>query len=285
MRVVKGAFTAMITPFLENGEIDWPGVARLIAWHESNGMDGVVLAGTNGEGPSLTAVEKRDLVRFGVEHAGEMKVILGAGTCSLPEAIWLTSQAEKAGAFASLVLPPFYFAATDEGIAAWFSGLLSESSLPCIIYNFPQTTGITLQPNLIERLFSQFEHCVGVKDSSGSRELLNGYLSAAAGERSVLVGNETLILESMRRGGAGTISGLANSFPRLISRQVKEQTEVLQALIDDVAANVKRHPQPAVHKSILKARGLPAGSVRPPLVPLSNDAEAEATGFASEFGF
>ncbi|MBA3725346.1 MAG: dihydrodipicolinate synthase family protein, partial [Armatimonadetes bacterium] len=92
--MLSGAFTAIVTPFAEDGSIDYPAFARLLAWHEAEGMDGVVAAGTNGEGPSLSAPEKRDLVSFAVQHAGKLSVIAGLGTCAITEAIWLSNQAQ-----------------------------------------------------------------------------------------------------------------------------------------------------------------------------------------------
>lgn len=281
--MISGAYTALVTPFGPDGEIDYPAVARLLAWHESEGMTGVVVAGTNGEGPSLSAVEKRDLVAFACKHAGSLQVLLGAGTCSLPEARWLCRQAANAGAAAALVLPPFYFKAEERGIEAWFSALLAGSDLPIVIYNFPQTTGITLSPALVSRLF-EFESAVGIKDSSGDRGLMEAYLEhARAAGRAMLVGDERLLLDCLAGGGSGTISGLANSFPRLISRQVEERSEALQSLINDAAANVKKHPTPAVHKVILNRRGLPGGLVRPPLVDLGEASRAEVYGFLERF--
>jgi 4-hydroxy-tetrahydrodipicolinate synthase len=283
--MISGAFTALVTPFNATGEVDFPGLARLLAWHEASGMDGVVVAGTNGEGPSLSSVEKRDTLRFAVEHAGKLKVILGAGTCSITEAIWLSQQAQKAGAIASLMLPPFYFNATDRGLLAWFTQLLSNCDLPCVVYNFPKTTGITISPALLESLFA-FDHCVGIKDSSGDLAQLNAYLSVASGHnRSVLVGDERLLLHSLSSGGSGTISGLANTFPVLVSRQVRERSDVLQSVMNQAVENVKKHPQPAVHKAILSHRGLPAGQVRAPLEPISEDARTEVLAFVDSFGF
>lgn len=283
--MISGAYTALVTPFGADGEIDYPGVARLLAWHESEGMTGVVVAGTNGEGQSLSAVEKRDLIAFACKHAGNPQVLLGAGTCSLPEARWLCKQAGNAGAVAALVLPPFYFKAEERGIEKWFTELIAGSDLPIVVYNFPQTTGITLSPALIGRLF-ELERAVGIKDSSGNRELMEAYLEQArVAGRAMLVGDERLLLGCLAGGGSGTISGIANSFPRLISRQVSERSEALQALIDEAAANVKKHPTPAVHKSILDRRGLPGGPVRPPLVDLAEDARAEVYGFVDRFGF
>ncbi|MFN8138548.1 MAG: dihydrodipicolinate synthase family protein [Fimbriimonadales bacterium] len=284
--MLTGAFTAMVTPFDQHGEIDWPGVAKLLAYNEASGMTGVVVAGSNGEGPSLSAVEKRDLVKCAVEHAGKLKIILGAGTCSLPEAVWLCGQAQKCGAIGALVLPPFYFNASPSGIETWFRSLLSSVELPVIVYNFPQSTRAELGAEMIAGLFDSFGNCIGVKDSSGSEQSMLDYLAVAAPRsRSVFVGNETLILKCLQNGGGGTISGLANSFPVLISRQVNEKSEALQALIGEGFANVKKHPQPAVHKAILDSRGLPGGPLRPPLEPLSLEAAAEVTAYAATFGF
>ncbi len=283
--MISGAFTALITPFDATGEVDYPGFARLLAWHEAAGMDGVVIAGTNGEGPSLSSVEKRDALRFAVEHAGKLKVILGGGTCSITEAVWLSEQAQKAGAIATLMLPPFYFNATERGLFAWFNQLLSNCDLPCIVYNFPKTTGVTISSALLESLF-EFEHCVGIKDSSGDLAQLNAYLSVALRhDRVVLVGDERLLLHSLSSGGSGTISGLANTFPVLVSRQVREQSDALQSLMNQAVENIKKHPQPAVHKAILNHRGLPGGQVRPPLEPISEDAQTEVLAFVDSFGF
>ena len=281
----SGAYTALITPLCPDGEIDYPGVARLIAWHESEGMDGVVIAGTNGEGPSLSAVEKRDLTRFAVEHAGKLKIVFGAGTCSLPEAIWLCNQAEKSGAVAALVLPPFYFAATEAGIEEWFTKLVENVKISVILYNFPKSTKVSLSPDLVGRLL-QLERVIGIKDSSGDPETLTAYLAKATPiSKSVFVGDERLLLSCLSRGGAGTISGLANSFPRLVARQVAERTETLQALIDEAVENVKCHPQPAIHKAILDHKGLPGGQVRPPLVPVTEEQKSSAINFVKRFGF
>lgn len=281
----SGAYTALVTPFGNDGEIDYPGVARLLAWHESEGMDGVVIAGTNGEGPSLSAIEKRDLTKFAVSHAGSLKIIFGAGTCSLPEAIWLCNQAEKSGAVAALVLPPFYFSPTESGIEQWFTSLVDNTKIPVILYNFPKPTKITLSPHMVGRLLTQ-DRIIGIKDSSGDEGYLNDCLAETVPKsKSMLVGDERLLLTCLKQGGSGTISGLANSFPRLVSRQVAEQTDTMQTLINEAVANVKCHPQPAVHKAILNHKGLPGGRVRLPLVDLDEAAKQAALDFVNRFGF
>lgn len=284
--MLAGAFTALITPFTSSGDIDYPALARLLAWHESEGMDGIVVGGTNGEGPSLSAVEKRDLVRFAKEHGGNLRVIVGLSTCSTAEAVWISEQGRKAGAEASLALPPFYFRAVAEsGIEAWFRQILSASPLPCILYNFPKMTGFAFSKELLQRLFA-VAHVVGIKESSGSMESLAEFAEVARESgKAIFVGDERLLLECLSHGGSGTISGLANSFPKLVSRAFKERSAAMQALVVEASDNVKKHPQPAVHKFILSTKGLPGGVVRPPLEDLRPAACEEVRAFVESFGF
>ena len=280
-----GSFVALVTPFTPLGTIDFPAVARLLAYHESAGTTGVVLAGTNGEGVSLSGPEKRELVEFAVQHAGGLDVVCGLATCSLTEAIWLSKRALEAGAIASLAMPPFYFrGATEEGIEAWLRELLSGSSLPCILYNFPANVGFPLSANLVRRLFAT-EHVVGIKDSSGDRGSLNGYLETAQEfGKQVFVGDERLISECLSGGGSGTVSGLANSYPRLVSRVANGDSE-LQPIVDGAHAAIKKHPQPAVHKYVLACRGLQGGMLRPPLTDIDDAAKREVAMFVETFGW
>ena len=279
-----GSFVALITPFTPLGTIDFPAVARLLAYHENAGTTGVVLAGTNGEGVSLSGPEKRDLVEFAVQHAGGLDVVCGLATCSLTEAIWLSKRAHEAGAIASLAMPPFYFKAAEEGIEAWCLALLEASPLPCILYNFPANVGFALSPELVGRLF-ETEHVMGIKDSSGDRASLSAYLGVAEQHgKQVFVGDERLITECLKNGGSGTVSGLANSYPRLVGRLANGDAQ-LQTCVDEAYAAIKKHAQPAVHKHVLKCRGLPGGQLRPPLVDIDDAAKREVTMFVETFGW
>ena len=282
----SGSFVAMVTPFTPMGGIDWPAVARLLAYHESRGTSGVVVAGTNGEGVSLSGPEKRELVEFCVEHSNGLDVVCGLATCSLTEATWLARRAHEAGAAASLVMPPFYFrAASEAGIEAWFKEVIAASPLPCILYNFPQNTGITLGEGLVGRLF-KLPGVIGIKDSSGDVASLETYLQLGAEHgKKVLVGDERLIKKCLDGGGAGTVSGLANSYPRLVSRMANEGTDEIQTMVNQAYAAIKKHPQPAVHKYVLGCRGLPTSGLRPPLEPISDVAKREVSLFIETFGW
>ena len=282
----SGSYVALVTPFTPLGGIDLPAVARLLAHHEASSSTGVVLAGTNGEGVSLSGPEKRELVEFAVQHAGGLDVVCGLATCSITEAVWLSRRAQEAGAVASLAMPPFYFrSASEEGIEIWYRLLLEGSALPCILYNFPANVGFALSPGLVSRLF-ETEHVIGIKDSSGDPASLAGYLEAAGPfGKQVFVGDERLILDCLRGGGSGTVSGLANSYARLVARLANEGTEELQSVVNEAYAAIKKHPQPAVHKHVLACRGLPGGQLRPPLVELKEAAKREVAMFVETFGW
>lgn len=267
----SGCYPAAVTPFRADGEIDQPGMARLLAWFQSHGCSGVVLAGTNGEGPSLSAVEKRDLLRAMMPVRGSLNLILGVATPSLSEAVWSCKQAAKIGAAAALVMAPSYFRdVAEEGIRAWFTNLMDQSDLPILVYNFPQRTGITLSPELMARL-GEHGRMAGAKDSSGVVENIEGYASALPG-KALFMGNETLLLQALAAGWTGTISGAANVLPGWLSQIValwsddREQAEIKFKLIVPALEALRKLSQPAVNKAVLARLGLlDSGRVRLPL--------------------
>ena len=268
-----GCYPASVTPFRADGETDHPGMARLLAWFESQGCTGAVIAGTNGEGPSLAAVEKRDLLRAMMPVRGKLDLILGIATPSLSEAIWCCKQAAKIGATAALVMPPGYFrTASEEGIYGWFMALMDAADLPVLIYNFPQNTGIPISASLLARL-STHERMAGAKDSSGEAANIASYAEALPG-KALFVGNETLLLDALRAGWSGTISGAANCIPGWLSQVVglwhagdREQAEIKFKLILGAIETFRKSPQPATNKALLQRLGiLDSGRLRLPLV-------------------
>lgn len=248
-----------MTPFGPDGAVDSVSLARLLARFESAGCAGVVLAGTNGEGPSLSAVEKRDMLRAAATARGSLKLVLGIATPSLHEAEWLAAQSGKAGADAVLAMPPSYFrSVTDDGVASWFLSLADASPVPLLVYNYPKMTRIRLGPEMVARLAAH-PNVTGFKDSSGERENLVSYREAA-GDRLLFVGDETLLLEALRAGWTGTISGAANLVPEWLARLVGEwvsgsqsQSETLFEVVLPVVEAVRGSSQPATNKAVLHA--------------------------------
>lgn len=278
-----GVYPASVTPFDSKGLVDLAAMARLLAFFDAEGCRGAVLAGTNGEGPSLSAVEKRDLIRGSLPLRGKLDLVLGIATPSIEEAVWLAKQA--ADAKAVLVMPPGYFRnASEEGVAAWFEALLDRTPSPVLVYNFPKMTGITLTAELVARL-GRHEKMVGVKDSSGDRGNLVPYRQALTRpDQHLFVGDENLLIEALDAGWSGTISGLANVMPRMLAAIVDdhaagrlESARTKFALIEPALREIRRFPQPSTHKSALHRLGiLPSGAMRLPLLEAPPDAaEAE----------
>ena len=272
-----GCYPAAVTPMLPSGEIDQPGMARLLAWFESKGCAGAVIAGTNGEGPSLAAVEKRDLLRAMIPVRGKLDLILGIATPSISEALWSCSQAAKAGAAAALVMPPSYFReATPQGLHDWFERLLDGAGLPILIYNFPQRTGITLDGEFLSQ-FAQHPNLAGAKDSSGSAENLQGYARALPG-KALFVGNETLLIQALQEGWTGTISGAANVVTTWLAQVVElwhsgnhDRAQLKFQMVFPALEAIRKMPQPAANKAMLAKLGIiDSPAVRLPLTTMDD---------------
>jgi 4-hydroxy-tetrahydrodipicolinate synthase len=285
-----GVYPASVTPMDKDGKVDLPAVPRLLAHFRAEGCMGVVLGGTNGEGPSLSAVEKRDLIRVAAPTFPDFKVIAGIATPSLSEAVWLAEQALKAGAAAGLVMAPGYFRdAPEEGILQWFEKLFDSTGLPILVYNFPQRTGFTHTSEGMARL-ANHPRMVGLKDSSGEVSNLSGYASAIP-DKLKFVGNELLLIDALDHGWTGTISGAANCIPSWLAAIVtdweKGNRESARAKFRLVAPKIealRRVSQPAANKSVLHRMGiLGSPSVRLPLTNMPEEALqpllAEMQGF------
>ncbi|CAN5371068.1 hypothetical protein BH11ARM1_BH11ARM1_02320 [soil metagenome] len=248
----RGVYPAAVTPFDASGKIDYPSLARLIAWFATTGCKGLVVAGTNGEGPSLSAFEKKELINQTVALAKPfgLESVLGIATPSLDEAIWLSKQAANAGAVATLLMPPSYFREVDEsGLEKWFKAVMDASPIPVLIYNLPKRTGFELSANLLGRL-SQHDQYLGTKDSSGTHANLAAY-RAATGEKLLYVGDETLLLDALKAGWTGTISGAANAVPHWLSEIVTSESPTKFEYLLPALKALRSLPQPASNKTIL----------------------------------
>jgi dihydrodipicolinate synthase/N-acetylneuraminate lyase len=274
----RGVMPACVTPFDQDGQVDEVGLAKLLAYFLANGCSGVVVAGTNGEGPSLSAVEKRDLVRSAV-RLGDLPVILGIATPSLTEATWLCAQAGKSGAAGVLVMAPGYFRnASESGVIGWFRAVAESSPVPVIAYNFPKFTGFTFTEAVVTEL-ATMPNVVGFKDSSGERENLAMFRRAAP-DKSLLVGDETLLWDALSAGWSGSISGAANLVPGWLSRVVEEKNESVFQTILRVVESIRKGPQPAMNKAVLAEwEIIRSGAVR---LPLEEADGAELAGLIQE---
>jgi len=264
-----GIYSALVTPMTPDSSLDTAGMVRLLSHARFMALPGVVIAGSTGEGPSLAAVEKRDLVRIACSNHPELKVIIGIATASIVEAVWLAEQSRKAGAIAGLVMPPAYFReADDDAIADWYEELFRRTTLPILIYNFPLRSGRPISPELLYRL-SYWDQCIGVKDSSGDPTNLQSFREVIPTGKSLLVGDERLLLRAKEAGWTGSISGASNVLGHWL--QTIWDTPVLQgqeklSLIIPALDTLRKASLPSIAKSILRDMGIvDCAQVRLPL--------------------
>lgn len=267
---------AAVTPFLADGGIDFVSMARLLAYFDAGGCDSVVVGGTNGEGPLLSAVERRDLCKEACRAAGPLRVWLGTASESLPEIVWLAKQASNAGAAGLLLLPPRYFGDPgEESLALWFESILDQSEIPCLVYNIPQKSGYGLSASLLKRLANHPQFS-GVKDASGQPGNLTSFRAVLGEEHDLLFGDSHPFPQAMEAGWTGTISGAANIVPHWFVQIFREWNDpdrresslVKYELLGRILELVRQGPQPALNKAVLREFGvLESDAMRLPLSP------------------
>ncbi|AIQ53273.1 4-hydroxy-tetrahydrodipicolinate synthase [Paenibacillus sp. FSL R7-0331] len=269
--------TAMVTPFDGDGEINWEATSRLVDYLiEEQKSEALVVCGTTGESPTLTDEEKLRLFSFVRDRAdGRCKIIAGTGTNSTRHSIHLTREAEKIGVDGVLLVVPYYNKPNQEGLFQHFSAIAGSTSLPCILYNVPGRTGVSMSAATTLRL-AEVPNIVATKECA-SVDQITLIASACPEDFHVYTGDDSAGLATLAVGGHGIISVAGH----IIGSQM---SEMIQAYL---AGNVKRAgelhrqlfpvfkglfecpqplPNPAAVKYALSLRGIDAGSVRLPLV-------------------
>lgn len=279
-----GTYTAIVTPFL-NGQIDEPALARLIKAQIKGGVDGVVPVGTTGESPTLDYEEHIRVIALTVKYAaGKVKVVAGTGGNSTKEAIYLTLEAEKAGADASLQVAPYYNKPTQEGLYQHFRAVADATKLPIILYSIPGRCGVEIAIETVVRLAADCKNVIGIKEAGGNADRVS-QLRAAVGEKfTILSGDDALTLPFMAVGAQGVVSVASNVIPKEVSHMVKafaigkpqvalKLHRKFYPLFKDLF--IETNPTPV--KTALAALGMMSEEVRLPLVPLSDKSRAVLT--------
>jgi 4-hydroxy-tetrahydrodipicolinate synthase len=210
----SGTYTAIVTPFQADGQIDYDAFRTLIGAQADAGVDGIVPVGTTGESPTLSFEENKRLIDVAVDACrGRMKVIAGSGANSTAEAIDLTRHAIAAGADATLQVTPYYNKPNQEGLVRHFSSV-ADLGLPVVLYNIPGRTGREIAVETVETL-SKHPGIVAVKEAGGSVDRVSAILSRCP--IAVLSGDDALTFPMMAVGAKGVISVASNVVPRLVT--------------------------------------------------------------------
>lgn len=292
MAIFKGAAVAIVTPFTENREINYPKLAELLDNQIANGTDAIVICGTTGEASTLTHEEHLDAIKFAVEHVkGRVPVIAGTGSNCTETAIYLSQEAEKYGADALLLVTPYYNKATQKGLIAHFTAIANSVKLPVILYNVPGRTGCNIQPETAVALAKNVENIVAIKEASGNISQVAKLMQLADGCIDLYSGNDDQVVPLLALGGLGVISVLSNVAPRqthdLVAKFLEGDVEgscqiQLKAipLVDQLFCEV--NPIPV--KAALNLMGWEVGPLRMPLTEMEPEHQANLRRAMIDFG-
>ena len=267
--------TAMVTPFTEDGVLDLDGAARLAAWLVANGNEGLVVAGTTGESPTLTHSEQAELVAA-VVAAVDVPVVAGAGSNDTRAAIDLTERCTRAGADGILHVAGYYNRPSQAGLDTHFRHCAAATDLPVIIYDIPGRTGRKVATETLVRLAYEVPNIVGLKDAAGSPAETARLLEMAPDGFEVYSGDDSLTLPLMSIGAVGVIGvathwagrEMAAMFDAFESGRVAEAAAINRRLLDSYDFETgDTAPNPVLTKCMMRVLGLPAGPCRLPMGP------------------
>lgn len=273
--------TAMVTPFNSEGQIDFQKVTEVVNHLIATGTDGIVVAGTTGESPTLTSEEKLSLYKHVVEVAnGRVPVIAGTGSNNTYASIEATKQAEETGVDGIMLVTPYYNKPNQEGMYQHFKAIAEATKLPVMLYNIPGRSATGLTVDTVVRL-SKIPNIVCIKEASGDLEAMAQIIEQTDEDFVLYSGDDSITLPVLAIGGVGVVSVAAH----VIGNEMKEMIDqFLQGKHQEAAALHRKllpvmealfaAPSPVPVKTALSMLGIDVGSVRLPLVPLT-DSEYE----------
>ena len=279
--VLRGCGTALVTPFLPDGSVDYEAYASLVDRQVAAGVHFLVPLGTTGETPTLSDGEKTAVFQLVKEHAKGLPLMPGVGTNSLSGTLANIRLMEPLGPAALLVVVPYYNKPTQQGLYEYYKAVASETDLPVIIYNVPGRTGANILPDTVLRLAADVPNIRGIKEASGNFSQVSDLVRRIPEGFAVLGGDDDMTLAYMAAGAHGVISVASNVAPA----EVTQMVEALQR--DDLAAARRLHQRlfplfkacfaesnPGPAKAALAQLGLCGNVLRLPLVPVTESTEA-----------
>lgn len=270
--IFRGSGVALVTPFLENGDIDYLGLEELLNFHLNNSTDAIVITGTTGEASTMTDEEQLSVIKKCVEVIdGKIPVIAGTGTNNTLASAQFSKEVSNSGVDALLVVTPYYNKANVEGLYQHFKTIAEDSSKPIILYNVPSRTAVPIPVDMVLKL-SKIDNIVGIKDATGDLAYTVALRSALPEDFAIYSGNDDVVVPLLSVGGDGVISVSANICPQETHdmcqayfdgdfEKAKDLQLKLFPLIDSLFVEV--NPIPV--KEALNQMGLPGGTYRLPL--------------------
>jgi 4-hydroxy-tetrahydrodipicolinate synthase len=279
MSIFKGAATALITPFNPDGSVNYEELRRLLDKQIADGIDAFVICGTTGEASTLSHEEHIEVIRVACEHVnGRVPVIAGTGSNSTETAIYLSKEAEKAGADAVLLVSPYYNKSTQKGLYEHFADTAKAINIPALLYNIQGRTGVNIAPSTIAKLAKDIPNIVGVKEASGNISQVAEIAKLCGPDFDIYSGNDDQVVPLLSLGGKGVISVASHVIPKEMSRMVhaflegnvKEALDLQLKYLDLMhALFIEVNPIPV--KEAMNMMGFAAGPFRKPLVPMEDE--------------
>ena len=275
---MKGLGTALVTPFLENGDIDYNALSTLIEHQIVGGTDYLVVLGTTSEVPTLTHTEQDRIIAHVVKQvAGRLPLVLGIGGNSTAAVVARITELKDtlAAHFAAILsVTPYYNRPQQEGLYLHFSEVAKASPVPVILYNVPKRTGVNLLPETTRRIYDTHpEKIMGIKEACGSVEQFCETVQLSQGDFAVISGDDDLAYEMVKSGGAGLISVASNAWPKEMKQIVSEKDAMMQSKMGHRIHLLFVEGNPSGIKTVLTEMGMIKNVLRLPMVPCTENTQ------------
>lgn len=274
--MINGSIVALITPFNENGDVNYIRLRELVRWHMEEGTDGILVLGTTGETPALSEEEQDEIVRVTLDEAkGKLPVIANSGSNNTEKSLAKSVKYEAMGADGLLVITPYYNKPNSSGMREHFTRIADSVNIPIYMYNVPSRTGICIKPEDVAFL-AKHENIAGIKEASGDMSYVAKLSTLISDDFSIYSGNDDITIALMSMGAAGTVSVWANLMPAKVHEMTKAY---LEGRIDEAkkiqlknlnlinALFCETNPVPI--KEMMNLAGMNVGSCRLPLGSIS----------------
>ena len=289
--MIQGSIVALITPFNEDGSVNYDRLRELVDWHIEEGTDAILALGTTAETPTLTMKEEDEIARIVIEQtAGRVPVIVGSGSNNTMMAVEQSLKFQEMGADALLVITPYYNKTSKAGMVYHFTQVADAVDIPVYVYNVPGRTGVSITYEALAEI-SQHKNIVGIKEARGDMSLVSKFAKLINENFNVYSGNDDINLPILSVGGAGVISVLANILPKetheLAMAYISGDTDKARAMqmkyLDFInALFIETNPIPI--KEAMNMVGLNVGGYRMPLCPMADDTRAVLRGEMEKLG-
>ncbi len=292
MAIFKGAGVAIVTPMNGDGSVNFDKLEEIIDFQIEQGTDSIIICGTTGESATLSEEEHIECIRAAVSFtAGRVPVIAGTGSNSTQTAVYLTQEAEKAGADGALLVTPYYNKATQKGLIRHFTEVAVHTDLPMIIYSVQSRTGMNVAPETIAELVKTCDNIVGIKEASGNIAQVAQIMYLTDGDIDMYSGNDDQVVPLMSLGGIGVISVLSNICP-------KDVHDMAAAFLDgdiEKSRRIQLRALPLIHelfnevnpisvKAAMNLMGMDVGPLRLPLTEIEPAHKAALAAAMKDYG-